>query len=262
MDSYEEIIKNYVSQNADTLKSKSKSKKGLLKFSEAVSRAILERKKSDTGYGDLAESLASAGLSSSGYADYLNARAEKKSIGEVAEAAKKKVGDEAEEEYLFAVEEERQKKEALEAALKEKEKAEKEEAKRLEKEEKDKLAAEKEQAKLQEKLKTETEKKRKAVLSYANSNNLSDKNFIYASAISIGLSSEDARSIAEIASNNVSEKLRAKNVEKTRERIVSERLTKNQAYAYAISLGLPEEDAKALAELAYKMNQDTSYIGG
>ena len=236
MTSYEDIIKRYVERNLDTLNEKASSKRRLLKFSEAVSRAITENKKSDTGYGDIAESLASAGLSESGYADYLKERGNKALIKDLSAAENEKELSEARDDVHYREELQRLENERLEAEKKEQE--------RLEKEAK------------------EIEKLKKTVASFASANSVVDFEILYDYAISLGLSEDDAKAVSESSVASIKEKIRTNNIEKTRKVIISERLTKPQAYSYAISLGLSEEDAMALSEFAYKMNQDAEYIVG
>ncbi|MBQ7333524.1 MAG: hypothetical protein IJW38_04160 [Clostridia bacterium] len=251
MKKYEEFIKNYVESNADVLNKKASSNKRLLKFSEAVTRAITEKKKSDTGYGDIAESLASLGLSGSGYADYLRERGNKLSLNEIQDAADQKNLWEARDELELREETERLENERLEEEKKEEERAEKE-----------KLAAEKKEKERLEKEAKELEKNKNTVLSFAAANNVVDFSILYDYAISLGLPENEAKAVAEAGTSRVKEKIRNKNIEKTREVIISERLTENQAYTYAKNLGLDENDAKELAEFAYKMNQDTDHIIG
>ncbi len=251
MKKYEEFIKNYVESNADVLNKKASSNKRLLKFSEAVTRAITEKKKSDTGYGDLAESLASLGLSRSGYADFLRERGKKLSLNEIQDAEDQKSLWEARDELELREETERLENERLEEEKKEEERIEKE-----------KLAAEKKEKERLEKEAKELEKNKNTVLSFAAANNVVDFSILYDYAISLGLPESEAKAVAESGTASVKEKIRTKNIEKTREVIISERLTKNQAYAYAKNLGLDESDAEELAEFAYKMNQDTDYILG
>jgi len=275
MKKYEELISDYLAKNADTLTGKAPSKKRLIKFSEAISRAILERKKSDAGYGDLAESLAAAGLSDSGYASYLSERNKNRGIAEIKSAADEKLHAEAvdtheeeleaerllaerleeEEKEKLKLEEEEKKK--LEAEAKEKEKLEKEEKERLEKEEKEKIAAEKKEAERLEKEAKERDKNKKTVLSFAEANKVTDAGILYTYALSLGLPESDAREISETAASSVKEKLRLANIEKVREHIVLQRFTKLQAYDYAIHLGLDEKDAHELADFAYRLNQYT-----
>lgn len=251
MKKYEDLIREYVEKNADTLNGKAPSKKRLMKFSEAVSRAILERKKSDTGYGDLAESLAAAGLSDSGYAVYLKSRYDGGGLSEIKEAAEKKQHAEAVDTH-----------EAELKAEMDRLAAEKAEAERLEKEEKDRLAAEKVEAEKAEKAEKERQKNKNTVASFAEANKVTDASVLYTYAISLGLSTEDAKEISETSAAKVKEALRAKNIEKAREYIVEQRFTYEQAYAYAEHLGLDENDAKELAEFAYRLNQDTESLFG
>ena len=178
MKKYEDFIREYVEKNAESLNSPVPTKKRLIKFSEAIGRAILERKKSDTGYGGLAERLANAGLSRSGYADYLNERSNSLGLKKINASEGDKNRLEALDVYdkrlSFEAEEERrlqEEKKRLEAEKKEKERlekeklaAEKKEAERLEKLEKEKLAAEKAEAERLEKLKQEKEKNKNKIL--------------------------------------------------------------------------------------------------
>ena len=131
MKKYEELISDYLAKNADTLTGKAPSKKRLIKFSEAISRAILERKKNDAGYGDLAESLAAAGLSDSGYASYLSERNKNRGIAEIKSAADEKLHAEAVDTHEEELEAERLLAERLEEEEKEKLKLEEEEKKSL-----------------------------------------------------------------------------------------------------------------------------------
>lgn len=269
MKKYEDLIREYVEKNADTLNGKAPSKKRLIKFSEAISRAILERKKSDTGYGDLAESLAAAGLSDSGYAVYLKSRYDGSGLSEIKEAAEKKQHEEAVDTHeaelkaeMDRLAAEKAEKERLEKEEKDRLAAEKAEKERLEKEEKDRLAAEKAEAERAEKAEKERQKNKNTVASFAEANKVTDASVLYTYAISLGLSPDDAKEISDASAAKVKEALRAKNIEKAREYIVEQRFTYEQAYAYAEHLGLDENDAKELAEFAYRLNQDTESLFG
>ncbi len=280
MKKYEDFISDYITKNAASLNGKAPSKKRLIKFSEAVTRAIMERKTRDTGYGELAERLAKSGLSNSGYSAYLSERQRELSLDGVKSAAEEKLHSEAldthdervekerlEAERLKAEEEERlrlekEEKARLEKEEKEKLKLEKEEAERLEKEEKDRLAAEKKEAERLEKEAAAREKNKKTVLSFAEANKVTDSSVLYTYALSLGLSDADAKEVSEAGARGVREKIRLTNIEKVREYIVLQRFTDAQAYAYAIQLGLEEADAKELADFAYKLNQDTEAIFG
>lgn len=268
MKKYEDFISEYVSKNAAAL-NPAPSKKRLIKFTEAISRAILERKKSDTGYGDIAESLANAGLSGSGFADYLNERTKTASLEKIKSAEGEKLHTEAVDTYDERIKNElaeeerlREEEKRLEAEKKEKEKLEKEEKERLEKLEKEKLAEEKKEAERLEKLAKEKEKTKKTILSFAEANKVTDENTLYTYALSLGLEEVDAKEVAAAASATVREKIRVKNIEKVREYIVLQRFTDKQAYEYALHLGLGEADAKELADFAYRLNQDTEGLFG
>ena len=127
MKKYEDLINDYISKNAPTLKTHKASKKRLIKFSEAVTRAMVERKKSDTGYGSLAESLAEAGLSGSGYEKYLRERKSSLALNEAKSEIDSAELTDATESYEKRLEDELLEKERLEAEEKEKEKLKKEE---------------------------------------------------------------------------------------------------------------------------------------
>ena len=251
MKSYEELISDYVSKNKPALSAKAPSKKRLIKFSEAVTRALFNSRKSDTGYGSIAESLAEAGLSESGYAKYLSKRAASDTVADVMEAENEKLLSEATDSY-----EERVLEEKLE------EERQKTEAERLKKEEKEKAAAEKKEAERLEKEAAAKDKSKKTVLSFAEANNVTNPEILYNYALSLGLPENEARELADAASSNVKEKLRLSSIEKVREHIVLQRFTSDQAYAYAIQLGLDEADAKELADFAYTLNQDTESLFG
>ena len=262
MKKYEDLINDYISKNAPTLETRQPSKKRLIKFSEAVTRAMVERKKSDTGYGSLAESLAEAGLSGSGYEKYLRERKSSLALNEAKSEIDSAELTDATESYEKRLQDELLEKERLEAEKKEKEKLKKEEEKRLLAEEKEKLNAEKKEAERLEKEAEAREKAKKTILSFAEANKVTDSRILYNYALSLGLSEEDALSVSESAAANVMEKIRVSNIEKVREHIVLQRFTDEQAYAYAIHLGLEERDAKELADFAYKLNQNTENILG
>ncbi len=115
----------------------------------------------------------------------------------------------------------------------------------------------------EEKLKEERENKlfqlQDKLISYAKKEGITDYNALYEYAIYTGISKDDAKSAAQAAAQEARDDIRQKAILKTRNSIVNKHLTKKQAYELALSLGLGEEDAKELGELAYKMNQKPDY---
>lgn len=227
MKNYEDYLKEYVKRNKSVLNENASRSKTLIKFSEAVARAILENKKSDASYGDTAEALAAAGLSSSGFGDYIKSKANVSFEKELALAENEKNLNEATSDELYRnemarLEEERIKKEAKAQELR--------------------------------------EKIKKSVASYAISKNITDYTSLYEYAVAMGLDEKSAEEIAKTSIAKVLEGERQKNIEKSRSVIISQKLTNTQAYAYAKSLGLSEADAVALAEFAYEINQNPGYV--
>ena len=83
-----------------------------------------------------------------------------------------------------------------------------------------------------------------------------DYNKAYKYAIELGLDEASAEKIAK----NVTEARRSEAITKVTGEIISKRLTSSQAEKYALALGLCEEDAKALGELAFKTNESVGDI--
>lgn len=213
----EEYLKGYVN-NKQYVRNPAPTAKNAIKFSEAISRAVNERKLRDAGYGAEAERLASTGLSQSGYKDYLERRNNALFKNELDDALDEKISGE------------------IKSAMKHAE-LENERAKNVI------LGMDK-------------------VVRFAYKNSITDFDELYNYALGVGLSEYNAKEAAENGVKKTSVRIRSNNIEKTRNAIVSKRLTKTQAYEYAISLGLSEEDALELSKLAYKINQDSDYIIG
>lgn len=117
------------------------------------------------------------------------------------------------------------------------------------------MEKEKEEAALDEKLNAIKNK----VLYYALAEGITDYDLLYTYATNAGLDDADARAAALSGAAATKESIRKKAIAKVQSTIISKRLTRNQAYEYAISLDLDEEAARELAELAYRMNES---IGG
>ena len=91
--------------------------------------------------------------------------------------------------------------------------------------------------------------------SYAVKNNLSDRDFLNAYAKRLGISQERITQAVENAIAANEKHKRDKNYNAVHKNIVERRLTKREAYQYALSLGLSEDDATELGEIAYKINE-------
>ncbi len=96
------------------------------------------------------------------------------------------------------------------------------------------------------------------IIAYARRGGITDYDEIYREAISMGFGESWAKNATELAIDAAKSSIRVKNMEIAREFIISKRLTRQQAYNYALSLGLAESDAVKLGELAYQINQ---YVG-
>ncbi len=107
-----------------------------------------------------------------------------------------------------------------------------------------------------------TERMKKTLISYAKREEITDYDTLFEYALYTGLSEEDAKSAVNTAIDEAKSHIRQNAITKTRNAIVTRRFTKTQAYAFAKELGLSEEDATALSNYAYKMNQNTEYIIG
>ncbi len=251
-------------------------------LSDSVGKAYAERERAASGNSDTAEALAESGLSDSGYAKYLSASIEdaknenvsKAIAGYLATDTENKVGYSKELERLESIriaeekkaEEERKKAEekAQEEAKKAEEKAQ-EEAKKAEEKalEEAKKAAEKaaeeaakkeaETIKREEKIKEQLLKDAKAGIEAMSTIDY-DKAYKY--AMEMGLDEISAEKIAR----SITETKRSAAISKITGAIISRRLTMNQTREYALALGLSEEDANMLAELAFKTNESVGDI--
>ena len=168
---------------------------------------------------------------------------EKKKAEEERQKAEKK----AEEERLKA------EKKAEEERLKAEKKAEEESKKKAENAAKEAAKKEKEILEREEKIKKQLEKEAEAGI---KSMSTIDYNKAYKYAFEIGLDEASAERIAK----KVTEARRNDAISKVTNAIISKRLTMNQAKEYASALGLGEEDAKALGELAFRTNESVGDI--
>lgn len=209
--SIEDYIKKHMSRIAKISPDEKKhSYEAKTAFSGAIANAISKKIKESAEYGTKAESLATLGLSNSGYADYINSRAAKKAKEHIDSAASL----------------------TLKAIAKERENAAFDERKILE---------------LQKKL-----------ISYTVKNDVTDKALLYDYAKALGIDKDRLDTAVSYAISENENHKRTKNYEKVHSTIVYRRLTRKEAYEYAISLGLSEEDSRNLADMAYKINEDTS----
>ncbi len=106
----------------------------------------------------------------------------------------------------------------------------------------------------------ETKKLKDAVLSFASKSGISDYETLYEYARDSGLDEADAEDAAKYSSESIAGAERLKSIEKVQSIIIAKHFTEAQAFEYAVSLGLSEEDARALADFAYKINQNPEYI--
>ncbi len=91
--------------------------------------------------------------------------------------------------------------------------------------------------------------------SYAIKNDISDEDALRLYGKTLGIEPER---LAEAARNAISANeryKRDKGFNEVHKNIVYRRLTRNEAYQYALSLGLSEDDATKLGEIAYKINE-------
>ena len=265
--SIEKFIKNYINN-----KKISESKEGyeawlrkngvapLSDFSESVAAASADYEKRASSYGSTAEHLAESGLTNSGYAKYLgdalkgkrNAAFEN-AISEYLETdSKNKVGYENELERLEEIRIAEEKK-AEEERLKAEEKAKKE---ALAEEKKAAEKAEKEKAELLKNEKTQKEKKYNDAKKGLEKSGIINYERAYSFALEMGLDEDQAAYLAK----STTEVARNEAIQKVTHAIVSKTLTMKQTKRYALALGLSEEDATALSELAFKTNESVEDI--
>ena len=240
-------------------------------LSDRIGKSYAESEKASSDYSSVKEALAENGLTNSGYAKYLGERALARRDDGIESAIQSYLGSDAANKKEYSNELERQeairleeKMKAEEERLKAEEKA-KEEAKKAEEKalEEAKKAAEKaaaEAAKKEEESLKREEKIRDQLLKEAESQIKSmstiDYEKAYKYAIEIGLDRTSAEKIAK----TITEERRSSAIEKVSNAIVSKRLTMNQTKEYALSLGLSEEDATNLGELAFRANESVGDI--
>ena len=92
--------------------------------------------------------------------------------------------------------------------------------------------------------------------SYAIKNDLEDEDALVRYGNTLGIPPERLIDAARNAISANARHKRDKSFNEVHKNIVYRRLTKREAYQYALSLGLSEEDAEALGEIAYKINED------
>lgn len=211
----EDLIKSYLNKkplSRDEAAYRSWAKKnGItadLALAAELSAAHADYKKSLSNHGSRAESLASAGLMGSGYADFLSTGAAK-ALSDRIRAADKGYSD-------------------REAASK---------------------------SGYSKHLNAEAAARSKLIStakSKINSEGLVKYEDAYGKALELGLKAEDAEKIARDTTTEMIGERRLKVISA----IVNKRYTGKQAKDYALSLGLPDELAEELAELARKTNQE------
>ncbi len=117
------------------------------------------------------------------------------------------------------------------------------------------IAEERENAAFDERKILELQKK---LISFTINNDIVDKPLLYDYAKALGISKDRLDTAVNYAISENEKHKRTKNYDKVHSTIIYRRLTSKETYEYAISLGLSEEDAKKLADIAYKINEDTS----
>ena len=265
--SIEKFIKNYINN-----KKISESKEGyaawlrkngispMSDFSEAVSNVQANYQKEISANGSTAEYLAENGLSGSGYAKYLGDALKGKRNAGFADAiseylktdSKNKLGYENELERLENIRLAEEKK-AEEERLKAEEKAKKE---ALAEEKKAAEKAEKEKAELLKNEKAEKERRYNDAKKGLEKSGIIDYSKAYSYALGFGLDETSAEYLAK----TTTEAARNEAIKKVTHAIISKTLTMKQTKEYALALGLSEEDATALSELAFKTNESVEDI--
>ena len=256
----EKFIKNYL-RNKMISESKEGYESWLRKngidptarLSDSIGAAYAEKEKTGSKHSSVAESLSSSGLSKSGYAAYLDSSMNKRLNGRLTDAIESYLTSDLKNRTAYSSELEKQEsirkaeeekaaktaeKEALAAAKKAAEEAAKKEAEILKKEE----------AFRQQMIKDAKEK--------IDSLPTIDYDAAYKSATEAGLDEASAEKLAK----EMTVKKRNALLEKVTSAIFSRHYTGSQAKNYAIALGLSEEDASALADIAYKANESVGDI--
>ncbi len=222
-------------------------------LSEKIDAASTEYAKASSEYGSNAEALAEGGLLRSGYENFLKGELEREkndgfeaaALGYIKQDIKNEEGYEKELEDIRLKEEKRAEEERLKADKEAKDAAIKasKEAKKLEE---DRLKKEKEhKEKIYNTTKDDLEKRK--IINY-------DKAYEYAK--NMGLDETNAAHLAK----TVTENNRSDAIYKVTNAIFDKTLTMNQAKKYAENLRLGEEDVKALAELAFLVNESAEDI--
>ena len=251
-------------------------------LSDSIGKAYAENEKSISHASSTAEALAESGLSKSGYAKYIKEATEERKAAKVGKAVQTYLAADQDNKAAYSdeldrleakrlaeekkTEEERQKaeKKAEEERIKAEKKAEEERIKaekaaeekaRKEAENAAKEAAKIEKEALEREAKIKKQREKDAEAGIKNMSTI-DYNKAYKYAIELGLDEASAEKIAK----NVTEARRSEAITKVTGAIISKRLTSSQAEKYALALGLCEEDAKALGELAFKTNESVGDI--
>jgi len=240
----EKFISSYISSP------KKKSKKGYEEWlrkngvdptselSEKIGEAYAEKEKKSSHFSLLNERLSESGLLQSGYAKYLGDSLESEKDGKINLAMQGYLDTDSKNKAAYLKEENS----LAEAAKKAMEKA----AKEAEKKEKEILKNE--------------EAFRKQLLKDAEAGIKSmstiDYNEAYKYALEVGLDEENAQKIAK----SITDSRRTSAIEKITTAIFSRNLTTKKTKEYALRLGLPEDDANVLADLAFKMNESAEDI--
>ena len=233
----EEFIKEYVDKKIADGEIKSVGDYAISKLSRPDERSAADGKlfaslASGAEYGRSGERLSSLGLSDSGYARYLSEISKKQK----AELLKKKTAgydrtDSGYADYLSKYVNRATNLYEKENASDEKRRAE--------------VAREREKY----------EQLRITVSDRIIKDELINYDKAYALALSMGLDSTDASTVAKAASDEAHEKIRLEVLEM----IILNDLSSEKALAYAMSRGLTEEDADILAEAAKEINEDLKY---
>ena len=222
-------------------------------LSEKIGSAAAEHARSISKHGSSEEALRKGGLRGSGYAGFLKEEAEKIKNDGFESAALDYVKRDIENRDGYDEELDRLEKIRLKEEKEAKEKAEKEArefaekaAEKAKKLEEERIKAEKNhKEKLYNSTKAELEKRK--IINY-------EKAYEYAK--NMGLDETRAAHLAK----TVTDSARGDAVYKVTNAIFDKTLTMMQAEKYAKSLGLGEEDVKALAELAYLANESVNNV--
>ena len=229
--SLEDFIKNYI--DSQIISNEKESYESYTKKNGIDSRAIYDMglieaetdyKKSRAEYGALAENLASNGLTGGGYSDYLTGKA-------YSEMQKKK--GELLRDYT---ENERKNRTSYEGYLS-----------GLKKQENDAM---KDYLDFLVTLEKQNGSGYTKAIKEISSGGIVDYESAYALALRSGLNEDDAKSAAEIGVR-VSKDKRNKEIIKT---VIAKEMIRGEAFYYALSLGLSEEEAVEIADHAENIN--------